>query len=84
MPNLWNDYTTDEAAKASGYANRSTIIKRIHAQKQTAITAKMGKNPNTRRWRYWITQHELHEAKKSWPKNARRKTTPNNPKKGNT
>lgn len=69
MPNLWDDYTTDEAAAAAGFTHRSNIVKRIHADKQPAHQGPYKAN----RWRYWITATELEEAMQAWPRYAKKR-----------
>ena len=73
MPNLWNDYTTDEAAEACTYTHRSAIVRRIHQNKQAATKAQMPRQVYGKHWRYWITQDELDNAVKSWPKYAKKR-----------
>ncbi len=68
MPNLWDDYTTDEAAAAAGLSNRSVITRRIHAGKQPAH-----KGPyKPARFRYWISAVELQHAMITWPRYAKK------------
>ena len=82
MPNLWGDYTTDEAADECGYTHRSNIVKRIHAKKQAATTAETDRIVYGRKWRYWSQENELQAAKTLWPKWAKKRKTEELPSAG--